>query len=147
MDIDKFANCTCFSLRKASRAVTQVYDEALKPTGLRTTQFSLLNAIDKRAPVLISELAEVLVMDRSTLTRNLRPLLESELIEVVASEDGRQRPVVLTRRGKGKLKDARPIWRTIQNKIAKGLGKERWTRLIGDLDEAVRVARLNLVFF
>jgi len=141
MEVDSAANCTCFNLRKASRAVTQVYDEALKPTGLRATQFALLKTVDKRAPISISELAEVLVMDRSTLTRNLKPLLNLGYLEVVGSADGRQRPIAITSRGKKKLSDALPLWRTTQKKVVSGLGQDRWARLVRDLGEAVRLAQ------
>ena len=76
MDADALPNCTCFNLRKAARAVTQVYDEALKPSGLRATQFSLLSAVEIEGPVGVAALARMLVMDRTTLTQKSEAVVE-----------------------------------------------------------------------
>ncbi|MEE8273100.1 MAG: MarR family transcriptional regulator, partial [Alphaproteobacteria bacterium] len=73
-DAREAAICTCFNLRKAARAVTQLYDAALGPSGLRATQFSLIAALGVRGAPTISQLAKAMVMDRTTLTRNLKPL-------------------------------------------------------------------------
>ena len=140
MNVKSPANCTCFSLRKAARAVTQMYDEALKPSGLRATQFSLLSMVKNTGPTGITELAKTLVTDRTTLTRNLKPLLSQELLEVVDGADRRQRPIALTSRGRDTLAQALPLWREVQARMAEGLGHTRWTGLLGDLNEAVRQA-------
>ena len=91
-------NCTCFNLRKATRAVTQLFDEALKPCGLYATQFTLLAAISSQENVTITELSKTLVMDRTTLTRNLNPLQKSGWVEVtpgdVSIERGRSLAVL-----------------------------------------------------
>jgi hypothetical protein len=87
MDVTEPANCTCLGLRKAARAVTQMYDQTLKPAGLRSTQFSLLVAAERAGPRGIGELAELLVMDRTTLTRNLKPLLVRGLLERAEGAD------------------------------------------------------------
>jgi len=141
MNIETPANCTCFSLRKAARAVTQMYDEALKPSGLRATQFSLLSVVENNGPIGISELGKILVTDRTTLTRNLKPLLSQELLEVVDGADRRQRPIALTSRGRDRLAKALPLWREVQARLAKSFGNARWAGLLGDLDEAVQFAR------
>jgi DNA-binding MarR family transcriptional regulator len=140
MNVETPANCTCFNLRKAARAVTQMYDEALKPSGLRATQFSLLCVVRNNEPIGISELAKALVTDRTTLTRNLKPLLGQGLLEVIEGADRRQRPIALTARGRDTLARALPLWRKVQVRMAAGLGHARWTGLLGDLDEAVRQA-------
>ncbi|MDH3581912.1 MAG: MarR family winged helix-turn-helix transcriptional regulator [Hyphomicrobiales bacterium] len=135
------ANCTCFNLRKAARSVTQLYDGALKPSGLRATQFTLLCAIENNGPAGITELARVLVTDRTTLTRNLKPLIEKELIESVDSADRRERPVALTPKGHKVLSGALPLWRDAQTRVTNILGRGNWARLLGDLNDAVRQTR------
>ncbi len=74
--------CTCANLRKAARAVTQVYDQALRPTGLKATQFTMLATLSNRGDLPLSRLAEALVMDRTTLTRNLKPLVGKGLVRI-----------------------------------------------------------------
>ncbi len=91
-------------------------------------------------PTGITELAKTLVTDRTTLTRNLKPLLSQKLLEVVDGTDRRQRPIALTSRGRDTLAQALPLWREVQVRIAEGLGRARWTGLLGDLNEAVRQA-------
>src|SRR3954465_8869802 len=81
--------CTCFNLRKASRAVTQLYDEFLRPSGLRATPFSLLMLIRGLGPLRITELAEEAVMDRTTLKRNLELLQREGLVHIASGEDAR----------------------------------------------------------
>ena len=135
------ANCTCFNLRKAARSVTQLYDGALKPSGLRATQFMLLCAVENNGPATITELARVLVTDRTTLTRNLKPLIERELIESVDSADLRERPVAVTPKGRKALSRALPLWRDVQTRMTDILGRGNWAKLLGDLNDAVRQAR------
>ena len=141
MNVETPANCTCFNLRKAVRAVTQMYDEALKPSGLRTTQFSLLSVVGRKGPIGISELAQALGMDRTTLTRNLKPLTDKGLVDVISSTDRRQRPVALTSAGEEALAQALPLWRGIQLRMVDGFGHDRWRGLLGDLNAATRQAQ------
>ena len=135
------ATCTCFNLRKAARAVTQMYDEALQPSGLRATQFSLLSVVENTGPTGMTELARTLVIDRTTLTRNLKPLFDQELLQVVDGADRRQRPIALTSRGRDRLAQALPLWCAVQARLVEGFDPARWTGLLGDLDEVVHVAR------
>jgi DNA-binding MarR family transcriptional regulator len=139
MDVTSPANCTCFNLRKAARAVTQVYDEALRPSGLKATQLSLLYVVDHLGPSGITELARTLVMDRTTLTRNLKPLMEQRLLEIVEGADRRRRPIALTPRGRNKLAEALPLWQEVQACVAHDLGRGRWANLLRGLDEAARL--------
>ena len=141
MDVTDPTNCTCFGLRKAARAVTQMYDQALKPTGLRTTQFSLLAVTDRVGPRGMAELAEHLVMDRTTLTRNLKPLLDRGLLERVEGEDRRRRAVAITAKGRAALAQALPYWREVQGQMADSLGRSRWWRLLGDLRDTAALAQ------
>ncbi|MFQ5584808.1 MAG: MarR family winged helix-turn-helix transcriptional regulator, partial [Calditrichia bacterium] len=131
-------NCTCFNLRKANRAVTSLFDEALKPCGLYATQFTLLAAISSREPVTITKLSKALIMDRTTLTRNLNPLQKSGWVEVTPGEDKRTRTLSLTRSGKKVLKNALTYWSQVQNQVVKTLGKGNWEELLENLSLAVK---------
>jgi len=132
--------CACFNLRKASRAVTQLYDEILQPSGLLTTQFTLVVAISIAGSTTITRLAEDLVMDRTTLTRNLKPLERQGLIEIVPGQDQRTRVVALTAEGCEALTKAIPLWEQVQASVVEGLGQNRWSRLLSDLSDTVLLA-------
>jgi DNA-binding MarR family transcriptional regulator len=117
--------CACANLRKAARAVTQVFDEALAPSGLRVTQFTLLVTNRLAGESTINKLAEKMAMDRTTLSRNLKPLARSGLLEVQPGEDGRTRLVRITQAGEQALEVAYPLWRQAQQKTLSALGRER----------------------
>jgi len=140
MDIEAFTNCTCFNLRKATRTVTQMYDEALKPAGLRATQMSVLAMIVGRGPLTMTGLADQLVMDRTTLTRNLKPLIAEGLVSTVAGPDKRQRLVQITDRGRQRFDETKPLWSEVQNRLADALGYGRWTGLLGHLDLVIEAS-------
>ena len=141
MDITDPTNCTCFGLRKAARAVTQMYDQALKPSGLRATQLSLLIAAERAGPRPIGELAELMVMDRTTLTRNLKPLLDKGFLENIEGADRRRRPIGITPAGREAMAQALPYWREAQSRMAGSLGRSRWWRLLGDLRDTAAQAQ------
>lgn len=124
--------CHCAVLRKASRHVSQAYDAALAPAGLKTTQFSLLAAVHRNGEksFTMGELAEVMVMDRSTLGHNLRPLERAALIAIEAGgADARRREVRLTPKGRSKLKEAAVLWKRMQTRFESAFGAESTTRL------------------
>ena len=129
--------CACFNLRKASRTVTQLYDEILQPSGLLATQFTLLVAIALAGSVTITHLAEELVMDRTTLTRNLKPLERQGLIEIAPGQDQRTRVVTLTASGREALVKAIPLWEQAQASVVEGLGQNRWSTLLSNLSDTV----------
>lgn len=134
--------CACLHFRRASRAVTQLFDHVLEPSGLRATQFTVLVAIARSGSATVARLAETLVMDRTTMTRNLRPLERDGLIERVAGEeDRRTRTVRLTGRGEAALARALPLWERAQSRVIDGLGEERWRGLLADLSATVTLAR------
>lgn len=133
-------NCACFNLRKVTRAVTQLYDDMLRPSGLRVTQFSLLVVGRMMGPVSVTRLAEMTVMDRTTLTRNLELLRKKGLIEVAPGDDRRTRIVTITRRGNAALAEAMPFWKKAQSHVVKALGQERWTAMQTDLREMLALA-------
>ena len=132
--------CACFSLRKASRAVTQLYDDALRPSGLRTTQFSLLVLLRLAGTVPMTRLAEEAVMDRTTLARNLEVLQRNGLVRVQPGEDARVREVEITRAGMAKLEEAFPRWQRAQRSMSGSLGARRMDRMLADLSTAVTAA-------
>jgi DNA-binding MarR family transcriptional regulator len=119
-------SCNCAALRKASRRMSQFYDSALAPCGLKSTQFAMLAEIDRRAetPPTIRDLAERLVMDQSTIGQNLRPLEREGLIALLTdASDRRSRRVTLTKAGRVRLADALPLWSSAQNRFESGFGK------------------------
>ncbi len=131
--------CAALRTRMAARKVTRAYDEALRPLGLKVTQFTLLVAIKRGAPDSISRLADNLALERTTLTRNLQRLEKDGLIEIGPEGYRRARSLRLTERGEARLEQALPIWRTIQDRLVAELGRERWEDaklLLNDLTQA-----------
>ena len=108
--------CNCTALRKATRRVSQLYDSALEPCGLRTTQRSILMQIARSgSPPPLGELAEALVMDRGALTHTLKPLQRDRLIEIrIDPEDRRNRLVALTAAGRKKIEESTTLWKRAQ---------------------------------
>ncbi len=134
--------CVCYNTRKVARAVTRMYDDALRPCGVRATQLTLLMVIDAMGEPTISALAEQLVMDRTTLARDLRPLEAAGWIAVVPGDDRRTRIVRLTTSGGDTLRKALPLWRAAQAAlIERGLGVGAWASLRADLEHLVTLAQ------
>jgi len=131
----------CFNLRKATRSVTHIYDAALRPAGLRATQFTVLNVVHGLAPAGVTRIAELAVIDRTTLTRSLALLERAGLLRVVASNDARERRYALTARGTRTLARAAPLWDAAQARVVELLGPALFRRLIDDLGEVVITAR------
>jgi DNA-binding MarR family transcriptional regulator len=131
--------CACANLRKAARAVTQVFDEALGASGLRATQFTLLVTVRLAGEATVRELAEMMAMDRTTLSRNLKPLARDGLLEVRPGEDGRTRLARITPEGERAIGEAYPLWERAQKAVVGVLGEERYEALLGDV--ALTVAR------
>ena len=121
--------------------VTQAYDAALRPAGLRATQFAMLSVLAKRGQIRQSEFADILGMDGSTLTRNLQPLLKNEWIQIDREEDQRVRLISITKPGRQVLDQAVPLWRQVQSRFVMGLGDEQWSRLLGTLATAADIAQ------
>src|SRR5262249_10226814 len=132
--------CICGNLRKASRAITKLYDEFLQPSGLLVTQFNLISALNTQSPAALTPLAERIGMDPTTLARNLKPLERDGLVEIVEGEDRRVRMVKLTERGKEAYANAVPLWQQAQTYVISQIGEERWRIMIGDWTELTTVA-------
>jgi DNA-binding MarR family transcriptional regulator len=125
--------CTCFKLRKLTRTMSRLYDQHLAAAGLKTTQYSVLaNAAREALPV--AELAERLGTERTTLTRNLKPLTEAGWIALLPGPDARQRIVTITDAGRAKLKAAYPSWRAAQTAFEDLMGVDAVRALHGQLD-------------
>jgi DNA-binding MarR family transcriptional regulator len=109
--------CVCANLRKTTRVVTQLYDSALSPVGLRATQFTVLATLAMAGGAPLTQLAEALVMDRTTLTRNLKPLINRGLVRVENDKDQRVRRIQLTDDGMKLFQQARPRWAKVQARL------------------------------
>lgn len=127
--------CVCGRLRRAARALTQLYDDLMAPCGLRVTQFSLLRTLAARGPQRMSALAAAALLDRTALSRTLEPLEALGLVRIAAGRDARTREVSLTRRGAAALARAMPHWERAQASVARQLGARKSHALIGLLRE------------
>lgn len=127
--------CTCFNVRRASRTVTQFYDDIMETSGIKATQFTMLGAIAMMGPASVTKLSDHLILDRTTLTRNLKVLEKLNLINISTGEDRRERVVRLTEHGKAALARATPVWQEAQQLLISGFGEERWRRMIEDMSE------------
>jgi DNA-binding MarR family transcriptional regulator len=125
--------CVCATLRMATRAVARVYDRALEPHGLRTTQYSILSRLEVEGPAAVGHLAARLAMDRTTLAREAAPLVAGGLVGEAAGDDRRQRVLALTPAGLERLEAARPAWRDAQRQVRDELGYDRVQGLLGEL--------------
>lgn len=121
--------CACFNVRRAARAVTQLYDRELAPAGLRATQVTLLVALARAGALPFTRLAAVLGMDRTTLTRNLAPLERDGLVALRPGADRRVKLATITPRGREVLEQAIPLWRRAQRHITQGIGAGQWNAI------------------
>lgn len=131
------AECTCFRVRSAARRMTQVYSRHLAPTGLKISQFSLLGFVAARGPITIGRLSELLATDRTTLTRNLRPLLATGVIERAEASDKRRHELVATPAGRALFKRALPLWAAAEQEVRTAMGSKLTADLHGALDRSM----------
>jgi DNA-binding MarR family transcriptional regulator len=118
--------CTCLAIRQAARHITQFYDQHLAPAGLRITQFSILAKLRRLGPMTINALADELVMDRTTLGRNILPLVREGLLSIAPGRtDRRSKELRLTKAGVERLGAARKGWSQAQTRFATAFGKQR----------------------
>jgi DNA-binding MarR family transcriptional regulator len=145
MDVAGYAaaaeTCACANFRKASRALTQMFDHALQPSGLRSTQLIILLEIAVAQSATAPLLARRLVIDPSTLARNLKLIVKKDWIRFQAGEDRRGQEIRLTPRGARAIQKAVPLWRRAQSAFATKLGEKRWRSLQADLSASVDIAR------
>ena len=125
-NLPKADECNCFAVRSAARHVSQFYDQFLVPIGLRTTQFSILAKLKRHGPLTINALAEEMVMDRTTLGRNILPLQRERLIEIAQGRtDRRSKDLRLTAVGLARLNQASKGWAEAQARFEIGFGGAR----------------------
>ena len=133
-------NCACHKARTAARVVTRAYDKALRSVGLRATQLAVLVAVATGEAVSINALAQVMGMDRTTLTRNLRPLEKQGFVARGTEGWRRSRALQVTKKGRSRLREALPLWSTAQEGLQKKLGDRNWEAVRNGLDHLVRAA-------
>jgi DNA-binding MarR family transcriptional regulator len=134
--------CTCHMIKRTARRLTQYYNEALKPVGLTLAQYSVLAQTDYAASLTVTELAALTDVDRTTLTRNLRPMVEAGWITIGDGSDKRSRAVRLTGRGQTLFRQAHPLWQGAERGFRASLGAEKSQNLRQMLDEAARVVEI-----
>jgi DNA-binding MarR family transcriptional regulator len=138
-DLTGTSGCAAYQFRRTSRAVARLYDAAIAPSGIRSTQFAILTAIAKLQPVSMSRIGEILVIDAATMTRSLRLLQENGLIEIAPRGARRQRLLTLTLKAEKALAVAVPLWREAQARFLASLGK-KWREFRDELEQAAQVA-------
>jgi DNA-binding MarR family transcriptional regulator len=121
--------CMCGNFRRASRALTQLYDDALRPMSLRATQFTILQVLSKAGELSQGDLGQILAMDSTTLTRTLRIMGREGWIAERRGEDRRERWLRLAKAGRDQLNRALPRWEKVQAQIERQLGAKRWRDL------------------
>jgi DNA-binding MarR family transcriptional regulator len=140
-DPDRLSPCVCSTLRMVTRAVTQLYDDVLRPSGLRVTQFSILATLARLGEANLRQLEDALAVDQTTLTRSLNLLERDGVIERVPHPDGRIKAMRPTTKGRRVLEVARPLWAQAQGLVLRELGTRPWAdakrRLAHLLDVAV----------
>ena len=141
MNLAGTGECAAFALRKAARAVTLRYDEALRGAGLRSTQFAILVALAKRQPISVGELAVLTVIEPTTMTRSLALLATQGLLQVSDRSTGRRKLVSLTERGRRRLARAVPLWRAAQASLTARIGAEQWPLIRRKLEKVTGHAR------
>jgi DNA-binding MarR family transcriptional regulator len=138
-DLSGTSGCAAYQFRRTSRAVARLYDAALAPSGIRSTQFALLTAIAKLEPVAISRVAEILVIDLATMTRSLKLLQTEGLVQIAPRGVRRQRLLTLTSKAEKALVAAVPLWRAMQARFLAELGG-KWPEFREALEHAASVA-------
>ena len=133
---EDFGACACMNLRRTARLIAQFYDQKLQPGGLRNTQFTLLVTLRHQGPIAITQLAGLLGLDRTTLTRNIRLLQKDGMIGEQTGQDARVRLLTLTKKGEAAVAKAAPHWKKAQAEFLKKFGKERWQLLRSELSDA-----------
>jgi len=131
-------DCICGNLRMATRAITTVYDAYLKPSGLTSNQLAVLWPIVNMEPTPMSEIARNVVMDKTTVSRNVAGLEALGLVEITSGEDARHRLVSTTAKGRHAFAVAMPAWEAAQAAVAKTFGKTRFVSLVKESKKLAR---------
>ncbi|MGC2662197.1 MAG: MarR family winged helix-turn-helix transcriptional regulator [Bryobacteraceae bacterium] len=121
--------CMCATIRRASRALTQMYEDALRPLGLRATQFTMLQFLSLAGEVTQGTMGQMLAIDTTSLTRTLEIMIQHGWIVRTHGEDRREWRIKLSKSGESQLKRALPHWQKVQSQLQKQLGREAWDSL------------------
>src|SRR2546427_7436398 len=140
LDLSGTGYCASFNFRRTARAVTSLYDTALQKSGIRSTQFAILVGVAKNQPVSIGALANVLVIDGTTLTRSLRLLQTEGFIAISNRAAMRQRFLTVTAKGERVLARSLPAWRKAQERFVAAVGSEYWVDLRKELERLGHIA-------
>ena len=136
--LPNFADCNCLAVRQAARYITQFYDRYLAAAGLRTTQFGILSRLKRHGPMSINTLAAELVVDRTTLGRNIRPLERDDLIAIESDpSDGRSKILRLTKAGDARFQRAQKRWAEAQRRFERAYGGRQASQLRENLRAVV----------
>jgi DNA-binding MarR family transcriptional regulator len=138
MAATKVRTCVCGLLQRTTRCLTRFYDHALQPSGLRTSQYSMLAHIDRDGPLSIGDLGRLLRMDQSTAVRNVSVLRRDGLLKITPEKGGRRKMVALTPKGRGRMAEATPYWDTAQSRVEAALGREALA-LLNEVTERLQV--------
>jgi len=142
IDVKKYLDeCFCLNVRRAARAVTRLYDDALNTMGLRSTQLNILMVLQHLEQVTVSVLADELVMDASTVARNLKPLEKQKLIVMKVGRDRRKRLISLTAKGLKTVEEGMKYWKEAQEKISSSVSKEDADIHLSSMSNLMKVAR------
>ena len=130
VDLLSPAHCVCNNLHQTTRAVSRIYAEEMRPTGIKRSQFSILAYLQILGVIQLTELADLMIMDRTTLSRNLKPLEKKGLVFINKSpNDARARQLSLSKEGKAKFRESMKYWTRAQKKVLKMFGKKNWQEL------------------
>jgi DNA-binding MarR family transcriptional regulator len=140
LDLNGTGYCASFNFRRTARAVTRLYDTALQESGIRSTQFTILVGIAKNQPVSVGALADVLVIDSTTLTRSLRLLQKEGLVAISKRAAMRQRFLTVTAKGERTLARSLPAWRAAHERFVATIGSKYWVELRSELERLAHVA-------
>lgn len=133
--------CLCGTLRRTARALTQLYEEAMRPLGLKATQLTILQVLARAGEISQGRMGEILAMDSTTLTRTLRIMQRQGWVAERRGTDRRERWLRLSPGGKALLERALPEWEKIQAQVGRQLGAERWKTLLNLANETTEVAK------
>src|SRR5262249_2948987 len=133
------APCLCSALRRASRAVSRLYDEELRAVRLRTTQYSLLRLLARAGKIRQRDLGDLMFLDETTVTRNLRPLIGRAWVALRAGQDRREKRVAITEVGTAKLEEAGPAWERAQERMRSVLPRGVWEDLVAVLPDVAQL--------
>jgi DNA-binding MarR family transcriptional regulator len=136
LDFSVTENCVCFNLRWVTRAVTQFFDAEMRRHGIRPTQGTILLALNTKESWTMADLSDWLGMERTTLVRNLQPLQRDGFVQADGGGRGGRVELSITAKGRMKIEESMPAWRSAQSAVVKTLGEKRWSAILSDLETA-----------